>query len=119
MGIMKVLLVIDLWLLVVLFQEIICVLIDVVINCCSDKFNGLKENVIIGKLILVGIGINCYCNIVVQFIEEVCVVVYIILLYEDQYYSLDFGVVIGVVVLLDDYGYSDYCQVGEQMQNCM
>lgn len=61
MGIIKVLFVIEFFILVVLFQEIICVLIEVVVNNGkSDEFCGFKENVIVGCLILVGIGFVYY-----------------------------------------------------------
>ena len=45
-------------------------LTDAAINCRSDKLQGLKENVIIGKLIPAGTGINRYRNIQVQPTEE-------------------------------------------------
>lgn len=59
-GIMKVLLLIDLFIFVVLFQEMICVLIEVVIMGKCDDLCGLKENVIVGCLILVGMGFVFY-----------------------------------------------------------
>ena len=69
---------------------------------------GLKENVIIGKLIPAGTGINRYRNIQVQPTEEARAAAYTIPSYEDQYYSPDFGQATGAAVPLDDYGYSDY-----------
>jgi hypothetical protein len=84
------------------------VLTDAAINCRSDKLRGLKENVIIGKLIPAGTGINRYRNIQVQPTEEARAAAYTIPSYEDQYYSPDFGQATGPAVPLDDYGYSDY-----------
>ena len=62
-------------------------LTDAAINCRSDKLIGLKENVIIGKLIPAGTGINRYRNIQVQPTEEARAAAYTIPSYEDQYYS--------------------------------
>ena len=81
-------------------------LTDAAINCRSDKLQGLKENVIIGKLIPAGTGINRYRNIQVQPTEEARAAAYTIPSYEDQYYSPDFGQATGAAVPLDDYGYS-------------
>ncbi len=51
MGITKASLATDSWLSAASFQETTRVLTDAAINCRSDKLIGLKENVIIGKLI--------------------------------------------------------------------
>ena len=108
MGITKASLATDSWLSAASFQETTRVLTDAAINCRSDKLQGLKENVIIGKLIPAGTGINRYRNIQVQPTEEARAAAYTIPSYEDQYYSPDFGAGTGVAVPLDDYGYSDY-----------
>ncbi|MDM2035504.1 DNA-directed RNA polymerase subunit beta', partial [Mycobacteroides abscessus] len=108
MGITKASLATDSWLSAASFQETTRVLTDAAINCRSDKLNGLKENVIIGKLIPAGTGINRYRNISVQPTEEARAAAYTIPSYEDQYYSPDFGSNTGAAVPLDDYGYSDY-----------
>ncbi|MGB0972419.1 MAG: DNA-directed RNA polymerase subunit beta', partial [Mycobacterium sp.] len=63
MGITKASLATDSWLSAASFQETTRVLTDAAINCRSDRLNGLKENVIIGKLIPAGTGINRYRNI--------------------------------------------------------
>ena len=81
-------------------------------DLCGDQLpqrqvNGLKENVIIGKLIPAGTGIARYRNIQVQPTEEARAAAYTIPSYEDQYYSPDFGQAT-VPGPLDDYGYSDY-----------
>ena len=70
MGITKASLATDSWLSAASFQETTRVLTDAAINCRSDKLNGLKENVIIGKLIPAGTGISRYRNIQVQPTEE-------------------------------------------------
>ena len=108
MGITKASLATDSWLSAASFQETTRVLTDAAINCRSDKLKGLKENVIIGKLIPAGTGINRYRNIEVQPTEEARAAAYTIPSYEDQYYSPDFGQATGAAVPLDDYGYSDY-----------
>ncbi|BBZ65872.1 DNA-directed RNA polymerase subunit beta' [Mycolicibacterium insubricum] len=108
MGITKASLATDSWLSAASFQETTRVLTDAAINCRSDKLNGLKENVIIGKLIPAGTGIARYRNIAVQPTEEARAAAYTIPSYEDQYYSPDFGQATGAAVPLDDYGYSDY-----------
>ncbi|MGY4712328.1 DNA-directed RNA polymerase subunit beta' [Mycolicibacterium sp. CBM1] len=108
MGITKASLATDSWLSAASFQETTRVLTDAAINCRSDKLQGLKENVIIGKLIPAGTGINRYRNIQVQPTEEARAAAYTIPSYEDQYYSPDFGQGTGAAVPLDDYGYSDY-----------
>src|SRR6201991_1182941 len=108
MGITKASLATDSWLSAASFQETTRVLTDAAINCRSDKLQGLKENVIIGKLIPAGTGINRYRNIQVEPTEEARAAAYTIPSYEDQYYSPDFGQATGAAVPLDDYGYSDY-----------
>ncbi len=108
MGITKASLATDSWLSAASFQETTRVLTDAAINCRSDKLNGLKENVIIGKLIPAGTGIARYRDIQVQPTEEARAAAYTIPSYEDQYYSPDFGQASGAAVPLDDYGFSDY-----------
>jgi DNA-directed RNA polymerase subunit beta' len=108
MGITKASLATDSWLSAASFQETTRVLTDAAINCRSDRLNGLKENVIIGKLIPAGTGIARYRDIQVQPTEEARAAAYTIPSYEDQYYSPDFGQASGQAVPLDDYGFSDY-----------
>ncbi len=52
------------------FQETTKVLTDAAIKGKVDHLLGLKENVIIGKLIPAGTGMNCYNNIDVEKAEE-------------------------------------------------
>ena len=109
MGITKASLATDSWLSAASFQETTRVLTDAAINCRSDKLIGLKENVIIGKLIPAGTGINRYRNITVQPTEEARAAAYAVPSYDDQYYSPEgFGAGTGAAVPLDDYGFSDY-----------
>lgn len=70
MGITKASLATDSWLSAASFQETTRVLTDAAINKRSDKLIGLKENVIIGKLIPAGTGIARYRNISVEPTEE-------------------------------------------------
>lgn len=109
MGITKASLATDSWLSAASFQETTRVLTDAAINCRSDKLIGLKENVIIGKLIPAGTGINRYRNIQVQPTEEARAAAYAVPSYDDTYYTPDgFGQSTGAAVPLDDYGFSDY-----------
>ena len=70
MGITKASLATESWLSAASFQETTRVLTDAAINKRSDKLIGLKENVIIGKLIPAGTGISRYRNITVEPTEE-------------------------------------------------
>ncbi|GAA1479737.1 DNA-directed RNA polymerase subunit beta' [Gordonia sinesedis] len=111
MGITKASLATDSWLSAASFQETTRVLTDAAINSRSDKLIGLKENVIIGKLIPAGTGINRYRNIQVQPTEEARAAAYAMPAYDDTYYSPDgtFGAPAGAAVPLDDYGFGgDY-----------
>jgi DNA-directed RNA polymerase subunit beta' len=71
----------------------------------SDSLLGLKENVIIGKLIPAGTGISRYRNITVEPTEEARAAVYTMAGYDDgQYYSPDvFGQGSGEAVRLEEY----------------
>ncbi|RDB47459.1 hypothetical protein, partial [Tsukamurella tyrosinosolvens] len=99
----------DSWLSAASFQETTRVLTDAAINTRSDKLVGLKENVIIGKLIPAGTGINKYRNIQVQPTEEARAAAYSVPTFDDQYYGPEgaFGAPSGAAVPLDDYGFSD------------
>jgi DNA-directed RNA polymerase subunit beta' len=110
MGITKASLATESWLSAASFQETTRVLTDAAIQGKSDSLVGLKENVIIGKLIPAGTGINRYRNIQVQPTEEARAAAYAIPSYEDGYYSPDvFGAGTGAAVPLDDYDFGrDY-----------
>jgi DNA-directed RNA polymerase subunit beta' len=106
MGITKASLATDSWLSAASFQETTRVLTDAAIHGKSDSLVGLKENVIIGKLIPAGTGINRYRNIQVQPTEEARAAAYAIPSYDDGYYTPDvFGTGTGAAVPLDDYDF--------------
>ena len=60
MGITKASLATDSWLSAASFQETTRVLTEAAIECRSDKLIGLKENIIIGKLVPAGTGMEEY-----------------------------------------------------------
>jgi len=66
MGITKASLATDSWLSAASFQETTRVLTDAALNEKVDDLKGLKENVIIGKLIPAGTGLARYRNAVVE-----------------------------------------------------
>ncbi|MFZ2510845.1 MAG: hypothetical protein WAW85_07125, partial [Gordonia sp. (in: high G+C Gram-positive bacteria)] len=91
------------------FQETTRVLTDAAINNRSDKLVGLKENVIIGKLIPAGTGINRYRNIQVEPTEEARAAAYARPVHDDNFFSPDgFGAPAGAAVPLDDFGDNGY-----------
>jgi DNA-directed RNA polymerase subunit beta' len=109
MGITKASLATESWLSAASFQETTRVLTDAAINVRSDKLVGLKENVIIGKLIPAGTGIARYRNITVAPTEEARAAVYSLPSFEDRFYSGDsFGSGSGAAVPLDDFDMGDY-----------
>jgi DNA-directed RNA polymerase subunit beta' len=63
MGITKAALATESWLSAASFQETTRVLTDAAISARSDPLLGLKENVIIGKLIPAGTGLGRYRNV--------------------------------------------------------
>jgi DNA-directed RNA polymerase subunit beta' len=107
MGITKASLATESWLSAASFQETTKVLTDAAMNAKSDKLVGLKENVIIGKLIPAGTGVAEYRNVRVEPTEEARAQVYTMTTYdESQYYGQDvFGPGTGQAVPLDDYDY--------------
>ena len=70
MGITKASLAVESWLSAASFQETTRVLTDAAIHGKSDSLRGLKENIIIGKLIPAGTGLERYRNIRVEPTEE-------------------------------------------------
>ena len=83
MGITKASLATESWLSAASFQETTRVLTDAAISAKSDSLLGLKENVIIGKLIPAGTGISRYRNIRVEPTEEARAQVYSMAGYDD------------------------------------
>jgi DNA-directed RNA polymerase subunit beta' len=106
MGITKASLATESWLSAASFQETTRVLTDAAINARSDSLIGLKENVIIGKLIPAGTGINRYRNIRVEPTEEAKSKVYSMTSYPESDYG--FGPAGGQAVPLDDFDFGSY-----------
>jgi DNA-directed RNA polymerase subunit beta' len=106
MGITKASLATESWLSAASFQETTRVLTDAAISAKSDSLLGLKENVIIGKLIPAGTGISRYRNIRVEPTEEARQQVYSMAGYDDPDYA--FGQGSGQAVPLDDLEFRDY-----------
>src|SRR5690625_7429905 len=70
MGITKASLATDSWLSAASFQETTKVLTEAAMSGRSDSLSGLKENVILGKLIPAGTGFSRYRGIEVEPTEE-------------------------------------------------
>ncbi|RYU15775.1 DNA-directed RNA polymerase subunit beta' [Nocardioides iriomotensis] len=106
MGITKASLATESWLSAASFQETTRVLTDAAIHGKSDSLRGLKENVIIGKLIPAGTGLERYRNIRVEPTEEARANAYSVTGYGD--YDYDFGTAGGQAVALDDFDFGSY-----------
>ncbi len=107
MGITKASLATESWLSAASFQETTRVLTDAAINAKSDSLRGLKENVIIGKLIPAGTGLDRYKNVRVEPTEEARAAAYQVAdygSYGDDY----FGSGSGQTVALDDFDFGSY-----------
>ncbi|WP_337060325.1 DNA-directed RNA polymerase subunit beta' [Kineococcus sp. G2] len=109
MGITKASLATDSWLSAASFQETTRVLTNAAMEGKSDPLLGLKENVIIGKLIPAGTGLPRYRNIRVEPTEEAKAQMYSVPGYDEVDYA-QFGVGSGQAVPLEefDYGSSDF-----------
>ena len=108
MGITKALLATESWLSAASFQETTRVLTDAAINGKRDPLLGLKENVIIGKLIPAGTGLPRYRNVKVEPTEEAKAAVYAAMSVYDDYDYGDFGQASGEAVRLEDYDMGQY-----------
>ncbi|MBJ7358322.1 DNA-directed RNA polymerase subunit beta' [Nocardioides sp.] len=104
MGITKASLATESWLSAASFQETTRVLTDAAIHGRSDSLRGLKENVIIGKLIPAGTGLERYRNIRVEPTEEARAAAYSVTGYDA--YDYEFGG--GQAVALDDFDFGSY-----------
>ncbi len=107
MGITKASLATESWLSAASFQETTRVLTDAAIHAKSDPLLGLKENVIIGKLIPAGTGMPRYRNIRVEPTEEAKAAMYSMTGYDDTDYS-PFGTGSGQAVPLEEYDFGGY-----------
>ena len=105
MGITKASLATESWLSAASFQETTRVLTDAAIHGKSDSLLGLKENVILGKLIPAGTGLERYRNIRVEPTEEARAQAYSI---DYDSYDYDFGQSTGQSVALDDFDFGSF-----------
>jgi DNA-directed RNA polymerase subunit beta' len=108
MGITKASLATDSWLSAASFQETTRVLTDAAIHGRSDALRGLKENVIIGKLIPAGTGLERYRNIRVEPTEEARAAAYSVTGYDSYDYEFGTGTGTGQAVALDDFDFGSY-----------
>jgi len=107
MGITKASLATESWLSAASFQETTRVLTQAAMEAKSDPLRGLKENVILGKLIPAGTGLSRYRNIQVEPTEEAKAAMYSMPNYDSYDYS-HFGSGSGEAVRLDDLNLDDY-----------
>jgi DNA-directed RNA polymerase subunit beta' len=102
MGITKASLATESWLSAASFQETTRVLTEAALHGRSDPLLGLKENVILGKLIPAGTGLTRYRNVRVEPTEEAKAAMYAMPGYEDVDYG-HFGVGSGQAVPLEEF----------------
>ncbi len=110
MGITKASLATESWLSAASFQETTRVLTDAAIHAKSDSLLGLKENVIIGKLIPAGTGLARYRNIKVDPTEEAKAAAYSMAAYDTGEYGeyTPFGTGSGQAVPLEEFDYGQF-----------
>ena len=101
MGITKASLATDSWLSAASFQETTRVLTEAAMEAKSDPLLGLKENVILGKLIPAGTGLPRYRNIKVEPTAEARAAMYSMPNYDEYAYPV-FGAGTGEAIRLDD-----------------
>ena len=106
MGITKASLATESWLSAASFQETTKVLTDAAIHGKSDSLVGLKENVILGKLIPAGTGLDRYRNIRVEATAEAKAQAYSMVGYDS--FDYDFGQGSGAAVPLEEFDLGDY-----------
>ncbi len=106
MGITKASLATESWLSAASFQETTRVLTEAAMHGRSDPLLGLKENVIIGKLIPAGTGLPRYRNIRVEPTDEARAAMYTMPPYDTEYTT--FGTGSGQAVPLEDYDFGAY-----------
>jgi DNA-directed RNA polymerase subunit beta' len=107
MGITKASLATESWLSAASFQETTRVLTEAAMHAKSDPLLGLKENVIIGKLIPAGTGMPQYRNVRVEPTEEAKAAVYSVGSYDDAG-EYAFGQGSGEAVPLEEYDFGQY-----------
>ena len=101
MGITKASLATDSWLSAASFQETTKVLTEAALSGRSDSLLGLKENVILGKLIPAGTGLSRYRNVRVEPTAEARAEIYPTFGYDEVDYSQFSGS--GDAIPLEDY----------------
>ena len=107
MGITKASLATESWLSAASFQETTRVLTDAAIHARSDSLVGLKENVIIGKLIPAGTGMQRYRSLRVEPTEEARSTVYPAASYPAPV-GYPFGQPAGEAIPLEEYDFGAY-----------
>ena len=107
MGITKASLATESWLSAASFQETTRVLTDAAIHARSDPLLGLKENVIIGKLIPAGTGMPRYRGVRVEPTEDARSSVYPATSY-DEADGYAFGQGSGEAIPLEEYDFGAY-----------
>ncbi len=108
MGITKASLATESWLSAASFQETTRVLTDAAIHARSDSLLGLKENVILGKLIPAGTGMPQYRNIRVEPTEEAKAAMYATFTGYDEMDYAAFGTTGGAAVPLEEFNFRGY-----------
>ncbi len=108
MGITKASLATESWLSAASFQETTRVLTDAAIHAKSDPLLGLKENVILGKLIPAGTGMPVYRNVRVEPTEEAKAAMYATFSGYDDFDYGGFGAASGPAVPLEEFDYGGY-----------
>jgi len=103
MGITKASLATDSWLSAASFQETTRVLTEAALNGRSDPLLGLKENVILGKLIPAGTGLSRYRDVKVEPTEEAKAALYTVPGYDEADYDNYFGGGSGQAVPLEEW----------------
>jgi DNA-directed RNA polymerase subunit beta' len=104
MGITKASLATDSWLSAASFQETTKVLTEAAMSGRSDSLLGLKENVILGKLIPAGTGLARYRNVRVEPTEEAKAEIFPSLGYDEIDFSTQ-GDGSGVAIPLEEYDF--------------
>ncbi len=113
MGITKASLATDSWLSAASFQETTKVLTEAAMSGRSDSLLGLKENVILGKLIPAGTGLTRYRNVSVEPTEEAKAELYPAFGYDDiEYLPMSYETGSGEAIALEELdlgrGFDDY-----------
>ncbi|MFZ4486342.1 MAG: DNA-directed RNA polymerase subunit beta' [Candidatus Nanopelagicales bacterium] len=108
MGITKASLATESWLSAASFQETTRVLTDAAIHAKSDPLLGLKENVILGKLIPAGTGMPVYRNIKVEPTEEARAAMYASFSGYDDIDYTSFAASSGAAVPLEEFDFRGY-----------